>query len=339
MGKWRKAGILGALAVQNALLVELIAAYQRQADRKVLPAPVMVCWVEVAKLAACLVLEVLSAGLGNTALRMREDAREWRSIVHLAIPAGLYAVQNNLCYVALRALSPLVYHILYQSKVLTTALFSVALLGKRLDRRHWLALSLLTAGIALVQWASSKLREFNAHQAPTSIMMGLLALGTAAMTSGFAGVFFERMLKQGSPGGRPKRSLWLQSVYLGVFALPLSLVLARGSVRGDCLPDWPALRLIMLQAMSGLLVAVTIRHLDNILKTFATGASIVLSSMRHPDRCWQHPQFVLGTFMVLAAILLYGQAEQYKPPPPIDSSSQKHRKRRLRRIESNRPDD
>ncbi|EJW70253.1 hypothetical protein WUBG_18839, partial [Wuchereria bancrofti] len=39
----------------------------------------------------------------------------------------------------------------YQLKILTTALFSVALLGKKLNSQKWISLLLLTVGIALVQ--------------------------------------------------------------------------------------------------------------------------------------------------------------------------------------------
>ena len=41
--------------------------------------------------------------------------------------------------------------ITYQLKILTTALCSVVMLGKALDRTKWMALLLLTAGVALVQ--------------------------------------------------------------------------------------------------------------------------------------------------------------------------------------------
>ena len=39
----------------------------------------------------------------------------------------------------------------YQLKILTTAVFSVVMLGKHLDLKKWLALILLTFAVALVQ--------------------------------------------------------------------------------------------------------------------------------------------------------------------------------------------
>ena len=41
--------------------------------------------------------------------------------------------------------------ITYQLKILTTALFSVLMLGKFIDRSKWFSLVLLTVGVALVQ--------------------------------------------------------------------------------------------------------------------------------------------------------------------------------------------
>jgi UDP-sugar transporter A1/2/3 len=68
----------------------------------------------------------------------------------LAIPSGLYAIQNNLLFIALSYLNAATYQVTYQLKILTTALFSVLILGKKIEKHQWFSLFLLAMGVALV---------------------------------------------------------------------------------------------------------------------------------------------------------------------------------------------
>ncbi|MCJ1367080.1 hypothetical protein MMC16_006212 [Acarospora aff. strigata] len=74
----------------------------------------------------------------------------------LAIPASLYTLQNSLQYIAISNLDAATFQVTYQLKILTTALFSVALLGRTLSPRKWVALLLLTLGVAIVQTSSGE---------------------------------------------------------------------------------------------------------------------------------------------------------------------------------------
>ena len=318
--------LLIVLSIQNALLIALISKFNKSANNLYLAPSIMVCWVEIVKLLFCFLIEsLIGGGFGNI------FHERIYNIVWLVVPAFLYTIQNNLCHVALKHLSPLIYQILYQSKILTTAGFSVLLLDKRLSQLHWLSLCLLAAGIVLVQTR-------NIDKNPKAIMgadwSGLIALGCAALSSGFSGVFFERTVKM----HKRKRSVWLQSIYLCLFALPLSLSLSlfKGDLQKspNFVPQYrQEIFLILLQAVSGLLVAMIIRHLDNILKTFATGASIVLcvlfdNTSGGENKSWK---FWIGGMLVLLAVYLYGRAENLPASKYI-------RPNKFKRIESARID-
>lgn len=117
---------------------------------------------EVLKLAICLTVALydisrnlppstpatsLFSALYNNAF----TADSWK----LAIPASLYTLQNSLQYVAVSNLDAATFQVTYQLKILTTALFSVSILGRSLSVRKWVALVLLTLGVAIVQFPTA----------------------------------------------------------------------------------------------------------------------------------------------------------------------------------------
>lgn len=69
----------------------------------------------------------------------------------LAIPASLYTLANSLQYIGLSNMAAATFQVTYQLKVLTTALFGLALLRRSISARKWAILLLLMLGVALVQ--------------------------------------------------------------------------------------------------------------------------------------------------------------------------------------------
>jgi UDP-sugar transporter A1/2/3 len=83
----------------------------------------------------------------------------------MIVPAVCYVLQNNLLFLALSKLDAATYQVLqlsypsitspfqvtYQLKILTTAFFSVSILGQKLNGIKWIALVMLTTGVALEQ--------------------------------------------------------------------------------------------------------------------------------------------------------------------------------------------
>uniref|UniRef100_A0A8C6FL91 UDP-N-acetylglucosamine transporter n=1 Tax=Moschus moschiferus TaxID=68415 RepID=A0A8C6FL91_MOSMO len=123
-------------------------------------------------------------------------------MLKLAIPSGICTLQNNLLYVALSNLN---------LKILTTALFSVSMLSKKLGVYQWLSLVILMTGVAFVQWPSDS-QELNSKELSAgSQIVGLMAVLTACFSSGFAGVYFEKILKE------TKQSVWIRNIHRGFF--------------------------------------------------------------------------------------------------------------------------
>ena len=69
----------------------------------------------------------------------------------LMIPSLLYTLQNSLQYYSMSQLSAPVFQVMYQMKIITTAVFSVIMLSKHLLPSQWLSIITLAVGVALVQ--------------------------------------------------------------------------------------------------------------------------------------------------------------------------------------------
>ena len=141
-------------------------------------------------------------------------------------------------------------------------------------------------------------------------MLGLIAVLAQCLMSGFAGVYFEKILKG------TKQSLWLRNVQLGfigsimgVITMVLndgSKVSEKGFFHGY---DYVVWIVICLQSFGGLVVAVVVKYADNILKGFATSAAIILSCIASMYFFEFHLTylFTAGAFLVIMSVYMYSK--------------------------------
>lgn len=204
----------------------------------------------------------------------------------------------------------------YQLKILTTALFSVIILRKQLTRLKWGSLVVLFVGVALVQLQSASAKPGTpSHEQNRTI--GLVAVIISCLSSGFAGVYFEMMLKGSNA------SVWLRNVQLGMFGSMTAIagvlikdgaqIYQEGVFVGYSALVW---FVISQQAVGGLIVALVVRYADNILKGFATSLSIILSCVASVF-LFDYSitlTFSAGALLVMGAIYLYGM------PQPLPTS-------------------
>ena len=129
----------------------------------------------------------------------------------------------------------------------------------------------LTVGVAIVEVSGSS-SESHTPSEDHNRFIGLIAVLCAACTSGFSGVYFEKILK-GS-----QTSLWIRNIQMGipsvliafiaVFLKDSQAVSEQGFLGGYSAIVWAV---VTVQAAGGLIVAVVVFYLDNVAKgTFSS---------------------------------------------------------------------
>merc|ERR1711892_1205342 len=233
--------------------------------------------------------------------------------VKVMVPSAVYPVQNNLLYVAASNLDVATYQI----KILTTAMFFVTMLGKKLLPTQWFSLMLLVAGVAMVQL--SDVKEVASAGPEQSKFVGFSAALTACCLSDFAGVYFEKILKGSDI------SVWMRNVQLAILSVPLGLITSyvkdggiiseKGFFHGYDEFVWFT---VAQNALGGLLVAVVVKYADNILKGFACSLAIIITCVASIfifDFSLTL-QFTAGAGLVIGSIFLYGYQPQQKSGLP-----------------------
>ncbi|KAH8386689.1 hypothetical protein KR093_001965 [Drosophila rubida] len=318
------------LTLQNAIL-GLSMRYARTRPGDIFLSSTAVLMAEFAKLITCLVLVFNEEG---------KDAQRFVRSLHktiianpldtlkVCVPSLVYIVQNNLLYVSASHLDAATYQVTYQLKILTTAMFAVVILRRRLFNTQWGALVLLVLGIVLVQLAqtdgpstasssgslpsavTTMVPTLGSQQLPAqNRMLGLWAALGACFLSGFAGIYFEKILKGA------EISVWMRNVQLSLLSIPFGLITCfvndgsriynMGFFHGYDVFVW---YLVLLQAGGGLIVAVVVKYADNILKGFATSLAIIISCIAsiYIFNFNLTLQFSGGAMLVIASIFLYG---------------------------------
>jgi UDP-sugar transporter A1/2/3 len=275
--------------------------------------------MEILKFCICTGVVFYQGKCSLKALRLELYTHIWASpydLMKLAVPSFLYTVQNNLLYLALSNLDAATYQVLYQLKILTTAIFSATMLGRKFSTIKWISLIVLTCGVAIVEISGSndhsssggKNNNSDGDNDQNNRLVGLIAVLCAACTSGFSGVYFEKILK-GS-----EVTLWIRNIQMGIFSIAIAFLTAmiqdstQISQKGFFVGYSPiVLTVITVQAVGGLIVAVVVKYADNVLKVFATSFSILLSCVISALAFDFRPNksFLLGASLVLLSTIMY----------------------------------
>ncbi|XP_029451304.1 CMP-sialic acid transporter isoform X2 [Rhinatrema bivittatum] len=233
-----------------------------------------------------------------------------KEMLKLSIPSLVYALQNNMAFLALSNLDVAVYQVTYQLKIPCTALCTVLMLHRSLSKLQWISVFMLCGGVALVQWNPAETTKVQVEQ---NQMIGFVALAIAVLCSGFAGVYFEKVLKSSDT------SLWVRNIQmyisgilitlLGVYISDGSQVMEKGFFYGYTSLVW---FVIFLSSVGGLYTSVVVKYTDNIMKGFSAAAAIVLSTIASIVLFGLQITltFTLGALLVCVSIYLYGLPRQ-----------------------------
>jgi solute carrier family 35 (UDP-sugar transporter), member A1/2/3 len=340
------------------LLMRYSRTVPRAPDVPLYLASTAVFVMEFMKLMICLLVILIQVGLSNFFHEIKFHIfQSPMEIAKLCIPSLLYTVQNNLLYLALSNLDAATYQVCYQLKILTTAVFSAILLQRKFSSLKWLSLVILTIGVAIVEISGSGDQHTNSSsstsgqhhdpantgeasvvaaaalvseaQAAKNHYIGIVAVICAACTSGFSGVYFEKILKGSNT------SLWIRNVQMGLPSIIIAYVTVyfkdsvevnkQGFLGGY---TWIVWTVVIVQAVGGLIVATVVKYADNVLKVFATSFSIVISCIISSIMFNFRPNttFIMGATLVVIATVLYSspeKKERRKTLLPLTSKTKK----------------
>uniref|UniRef100_A0A915PKP4 UDP-galactose transporter n=1 Tax=Setaria digitata TaxID=48799 RepID=A0A915PKP4_9BILA len=236
-----------------------------------------------------------------------------KDLLKMTPPSMAYALQNNLDFVALSNLSAGIYHVTTQLKVVTTAIFMVIILRRRFSSTRWLAIFLLFAGVAAVELSMNEgsIQKRNDE----NYLFGLGAVLLQCITTGFAGVYFERMLKDGSETPFWIRNLQMYSCSLvsaasGCILSDWDKIMAKGFFYGYTIN---VITIILLLSIGGIFTSLVMKYLDNLFKSFASALStvlVVLASYLIFNDMELDFLFIVGSITASGAVLLYNSVSE-----------------------------
>lgn len=184
------------------------------------------------------------------------------------------------------------------------------MLKKQISKLQWLALVLLFVGVSVVQLQPTESKQKSPSAVEQNPLLGFICVVISCCMSGFAGVYFEKILKG------TKASVWVRNVQLGFLGVIIGFVTmeindgAKVTEKGFFFGYYNAVWcVIFLQSFGGLCVAVVVKYADNILKGFATSAAIILSCIAsiYFFDFQLTLQFTIGACLVMYSVYMYSK--------------------------------
>jgi len=214
-----------------------------------------------------------------------------------AVPALLFAAQNNLVYIAMQALDPPTFQLWACFKLIPVGILSSFVLQRRLTTVQWVALLLLALGMAVTTQSCATGDARPAAQR----LRGIASLVINGCLSGLSTVFNEWLIKFQDP----KAPLMFKNLQIYIFGTAVcAWGLETESLRQF---TWLPLTIVLVNACAGLCVSFVLKYCDSLIKGFSTSASVLLAMATSSylfDFELTRP-FTLGTLVVCSSFYLY----------------------------------
>jgi len=269
-------GILLAVMLQNSSYA-LLRAYSRGTLKETYSSSSVLLAMEVTKLIVSAYMVVTSSEPSDvpSGPPLSKYAHLLRRSLKMAVPAIIYLAMNLLSFVALARIDAATFSIAAQLKVLTTAAFSVALLGRSLHVRKWRALLTLTLGVVLISAETKPKSSQISWSGEWAVGFG--AVLAEVVLSGFASIYFERVLKSADE----VYSVWDRNFQLAVWSIAIYTPMMLRDNPTAPFAGWSAVAAVCaaVGALGGVLVALCLKHADSVTKTIATTGAIVLTTL------------------------------------------------------------
>ncbi|KAF4663415.1 ER degradation-enhancing alpha-mannosidase-like protein 3 [Perkinsus olseni] len=192
------------------------------------------------------------------------------------VPAGLYAIYNNLTFISMATFDPATYYVLLQAKLVVTAILCVTVLHKPVSKVQWLGLFIITIG-AMMKEYKVFIHGFEGGHSIWDYLLVLLLV----LLSSFAGVYNEKLLKGQDTASPNVQNMFMYIVSMACNALGL---MVRGSGWGlitafspenlKPILSWNVLAIIFNAAITGVMTGFFLKHLNSILKSIAAAIQV-----------------------------------------------------------------
>jgi UDP-sugar transporter A1/2/3 len=197
----------------------------------------------------------------------------------MLVLSSIYLIMNVLSFVSLSYIGAGEFTVCAQLKILTTAAFSVTILGTTLSATKWRALAQLVVGCILVTSPSFDNSSTTQSDLYSKLSLGYGAVLLEVVLSGFASIYFEKVVKSSTE----VITIWERNFQLSFYSIIIyvSILIYEMDSSYRIFKNWDSLTVMvsLLGAAGGLLVAGTLKYADSIMKTLATAGAIIIATI------------------------------------------------------------